>query len=126
MAFCKLSLELYAIAWASEVPSLVGLDAITDVGVVATNGDLRSWRHVGLAESVGEQGVECLRRLVEMPTLEKALEPPPTPPETPTAADAHARLGRSSTQVAGGGARRSSHQAAGPSGPSPGRSWRRR
>ena len=61
--FVKLSVELYALAWSSDPPCLVGLDQITDLGVMAVTGEFRSWRDV--RAHAPEEGLAALRRLVE-------------------------------------------------------------
>ena len=61
--FVKLSFELYALAWAGQPPGLVGLDQICDLGVMAANGEYRSWRDV--PPHAPADGLAALRRLVE-------------------------------------------------------------
>ena len=68
--FVKLSFELFALAWSSEPPRLVGLDQITDVGVVATTGEYRSWRSV--RPHLPSEGLAALRKLVEASSMDEA------------------------------------------------------
>ena len=76
--FLKLSVELFALAWSSEVPGLVGLDQITDLGVMSTNGEFRSWRALDPEVATGADGLTALRRLLEAATLEAATATPET------------------------------------------------
>jgi hypothetical protein len=74
--FIKASVELYALAWSSEPPGLIGLEQVTDIGVMATNGEFRSWRRV---EASVRSDVEALKRLVEESSMEAALAVPVKP-----------------------------------------------
>ena len=72
--FVKLSVELYAVAWIGDdpSPSLVGLEQITDIGVMSNHGDFRSWLAVDTAYGLGPGGPNALRHLMEAQTLDAA------------------------------------------------------
>ena len=84
--FVKLSLELYALAWASDAPGLVGLEQVTDLGVMSTSGEFRSWRALEPDSALAQDGGAAVRWLVVAPTLGEAIAPPAKPKESEAAA----------------------------------------
>ena len=84
--FVKLSAELHSIAYARQghhEPALIGLEQITDVGVMANTGEFRSWRAVDPNVAAGPDSFAAMRKLIEAATFEMATAAPePARPST--------------------------------------------
>ena len=70
----RLSVELYALAWTSDPPGLVGLDQIIDIGVMSSTGEFRSWSSV--QPHLPAEGIAALRKLVEAKSAKDASRGP--------------------------------------------------